>query len=368
MTTEETAADTVVEQSAALQTTERARGAAALPWWRTSTWTQLWLFLAFVALVYLFAPNPSLAITLLIFAVWAASLNLLLGYGGLVSFGHALPFGYGGYAAGLMLLHVSTNAWLALLVATVAMGVLSALVGAICLRRTEVYFAMLTLAFAQLGFFVALQAGGITGGDDGLSNIPTAQLTLPGTTIMLDTFGTPTAFYFAAAAIITAVFALLILFTDSPLGRALEAIRESEERARGCGYNTRFVQLITFTVAGMVAGLAGGMFAMLNNFVGLNPYWLFSGIVLIMAILGGRGSLFGPVLGATVYLLLEFHLSRAFAEWQLIVGAIFVTSVLAFPQGLWGLLRPPPGTRRRFGLAALRRRAGGGGSRVRSDS
>jgi branched-chain amino acid transport system permease protein len=122
------------------------------------------------------------------------------------------------------------------------------------------------------------------------------------------------------------------------MGRVLQAIRENEERARGCGYNTRLVQLVTFVVAGAVAGLAGGMFAILNNFVGLQPYWLLSGVVLIMVILGGRSSLFGPFLGAVIYLLLESTLSRYFASWQLIVGAIFVVAVLAFPQGLWGLL------------------------------
>jgi branched-chain amino acid transport system permease protein len=138
--------------------------------------------------------------------------------------------------------------------------------------------------------------------------------------------------------VVVVAFAALILYTESPMGRALQAIRENEERARGCGYNTRLVQLVTFVVAGAVAGLAGGLFAMLNNFVGLQAYWLTSGVVLIMVILGGRASLFGPFLGAVVYLLLESSLSQRFTYWQLIVGAIFVACVLAFPQGLWGVV------------------------------
>lgn len=301
-------------------------------------WGQLGLLVVLVAVVLFTVPNPSLAIGMLIYGLWAAGLNLMVGYGGLLSFGHALPFAWGGYAAGLVLLHVSTSAWLALLVSTVAMAVLSVLVGSVCLRRTEVYFSMLTLAFAQLGFFIALRAKRLTGGDDGLSSIPVSKLWLPGGELRLTAIGDPLSFFLVTAAIVIAVFALLILYTESPMGRVLQAIRESEERARGCGYNTRVVQLATFTIAGAVAGLAGGLFAMLNSFVGLQPYWLLSGVVLIMAILGGRASLFGPFLGAVAYQLLESVLSKHFASWQLFVGAIFVVCVLAFPQGLWGIL------------------------------
>jgi branched-chain amino acid transport system permease protein len=307
---------------------------APKPW----TWRQLWALLALIVLIFFTVPDPSLAISILIYGLWAASVNLLLGYGGLVSFGHALPFGFGGYAAALVLLHVAPNAWLALAAAVVSMALLSVVVGAICLRRTEVYFSMLTLAFAQLGFFIALQWRSVTGGDDGLAAIPTATLPLPGVGLRMSSIGEPQTFYLVTAAVVVAVLAFLILYTDSPLGRVLAAIRESEERARGCGYNTRTVQLIAFTTAGAVAGLAGGLFTMLNSFVGLSPYWLLSGVVLIMAILGGRGSLFGPFLGAAVFLLLEHYLSQTFTWWQLIVGAIFVVCVLAFPQGLWGLI------------------------------
>lgn len=312
----------------------RARGAGATRW----TWGQLVLLVVLAGIVMFTVPNPSLAIGMLIYGLWASGLNLLVGYGGLVSFGHALPFAWGGYAAGLVLLHVSTSAWLALLVAVVSMALLSLLVGAVCLRRSEVYFSMLTLAFAQLGFFIALQWDSVTSGDDGLSGLPVPSLWLPGVTLELNALRDPLTFYLVTAVIVILAFAALILYTESPMGRVLQAIRESEERARGCGYNTRLVQLVTFVVAGAVAGLAGGMFAMLNNFVGLQPYWLLSGVVLIMVILGGRSSLFGPVLGAVIYLILEATLSRYYASWQLIVGAIFMVCVLAFPQGLWGLV------------------------------
>lgn len=305
---------------------------------RRWTWGQLGLLAGLMVAIFFTVPDPSLAISILIYGLWAASVNLLLGYGGLLSFGHALPFSWGGYAVGLMLLNVTSNGWLALAVAIGSMALLSVLVGAVCLRRREIYFAMLTLAFAQLGFFIALQWRNVTGGDDGLAAVPSPTMSLPGLSLRMSSIGDPQTFFLVTAVIVIAVFAFLILYTDSPLGRVLEAIRESEERARGCGYNTRLVQLITFTVAGAVAGLAGGLFAMLNNFVGLRQYWLLSGIALIMAILGGRGSLFGPFLGATVFLLLEHYLSQNFASWQLIVGAIFVLCVLAFPQGLWGLL------------------------------
>lgn len=320
-------------EGAAAVTLARVRGTAAARW----TWGQVALLVILAVVVLFTVPNPSLAIGMLIYGLWASGLNLMVGYGGLVSFGHALPFAWGGYATGLSLLNVSTSAWLAMLVSMVSMALLSVFVGAVCLRRTEVYFSMLTLAFAQLGFFIALQWSSVTGGDDGLAGIPAPTLWLPGVTLELNALRDPLTFFLFTAAIVVLVFAALILYTESPMGRVLQAIRENEERARGCGYNTRRVQLVTFIIAGGVAGLAGSLFAMLNNFVGLQQYWLLSGIVLIMAILGGRGSLFGPFLGAVVYLILESTLSRYYASWQLFVGAIFVACVLTFPQGLWGL-------------------------------
>lgn len=307
--------------------------------WLGRTWNQLLWLLVVIGGLYFFVPDPSLAVEVLIYSLWAVSLNLLLGYGGLVSFGHALPWGFGGYAAGLLLIRYVQNFWLALLAALVVTGAISLFVGVISLRRRDVYFSMLTLAFAQLGFFIAFEARGVTGGDDGLRNIPMPAIDLPGMSITLNPIREPAAFFYLAAAILVLVFAFLILYTESPLGRVLQAIRESEERARGCGYNTRFVQLITFVIAGMVAGLAGALNAMFNGLVGLQPYWALSGAVLIMVILGGRSTLFGPVLGALVFLLLQHYLSQLFDWWQLLVGAIFVVCVLAFPQGLWGLLR-----------------------------
>jgi len=312
----------------------RVRGAGPARW----SWGQLGLLAVLTVVVLFTVPNPSLAIGMLIFGLWAASLNLLVGYGGLVSFGHALPFAWGGYATGLLLVDVTTSAWLALAVSTASMALLSLVVGAVCLRRTEVYFSMLTLAFAQLGFFIALRWSSLTGGDDGLAGIPIATLWLPGGSVELNALADPLTFFVFTALVVLVVFAAMILYTESPMGRVLQAIRENEERARGCGYNTRLILLFTFVLAGAVAGLAGGLFAMLNNFVGLQPYWLLSGIVLIMVILGGRSSLFGPVLGAVLYLTLESTLSRYYASWQLIVGAIFVVCVLAFPQGLWGVV------------------------------
>ena len=300
---------------------------------------QLVLYLVLVLALFFFVPSPSVAISALIYGLWAVSLNLLLGYGGLVSFGHALYWGYGGYAAGLLLIHVADNLWLALLVSLLVPGVIAAAAGYVCLRRRDVYFSMLTLAFAQLAYFIAFQARSVTGGDDGLRNIPTPPVALPAISIQLNAIRDTLTFFIFTAVLVGICFALLLLYTESPLGRVLQAIRESEERARACGYNTRLVQLITFTVSGMFAGLAGGLNAVFNGFVGLDAYWLLSGVVVIMVILGGRSTLFGSMIGATAYLLLQHYLSNVFSEWQLILGAIFVAVVLAFPQGLWGLVR-----------------------------
>lgn len=307
--------------------------------WRGRTWNQLFWLLVLIVGLYLFVPDASLAVEVLIYSIWAISLNLMLGYGGLLSFGHALPWGFGGYAAGLLLIHFAVNFWLALLAAVVVTGAVSLFVGFISLRRRDVYFSMLTLAFAQLGFFIAFEARTLTGGDDGLRNIPAPPLVLPGLSVALNPIRDPAGYFYLCAVVLVVVFALLLLYTDSPLGRVLQAIRESEERARGCGYNTRLVQLVTFTLAGMVAGLAGALNAMFNGLVGLQPYWALSGVVVIMVILGGRSTLFGPVVGALVFLLLQHYLSQLFDWWQLMVGGVFVVCVLAFPQGIWGLVR-----------------------------
>lgn len=334
----------------ATTTASRHAGQAGHRSWRLSPYRQLPMFVVLEILIFFLVPDLNVGIGILVHALWAASLALLVGYGGLISFGHALPFGYGGYTAGLLLRQATSDMWLVLIGAMLAMGVLSLVVGAVCLRRTEVYFSMLTLAFAQLGFFVALQARGVTGGDDGLGAIPSAVLHLPGSSLELNAIRNPEGFFLFTAAIVLFAFAFLVLYTDSPAGRVLEAIRESEERARGCGYQTRRVQLLAFLIAGMSAGLAGGLFAAYNNFVGLQPYWLWSGVVLIMVVVGGRRSLFGAAIGATVFLLLEHYLSNVLDRWQLVVGVVFVTSVLLFPQGLWGLvdrsLELRPGQRR----------------------
>jgi branched-chain amino acid transport system permease protein len=318
----------------------------------SSTWGQIPLLVVVILAVFYLVPDPGLAISIVVLSLWAASLNLLLGYGGLVSFGHALPFGYGAYATALVLNDVSSNALVALVAAVLASATLAVFVGAVCLRRTAIYFAMLTLAFAQLGYFIALRARGTTGGDDGLA----IRETPAALGFEFNAVRDPTTFYLVAAVIALVVFSLLVFYTESPLGRLLQATRESEERARGCGYNTRLVKLITFVLSGAVAGLAGGMFAMSNMFVGLQPYWLLSGEVLIMIILGGRSTLFGSVLGALTFLLLEHYLSQSFGQWQIIVGTIFVACVLIFPQGLWGLVRlERPHGRLRLGRAIHRR-------------
>jgi branched-chain amino acid transport system permease protein len=266
-----------------------------------------------------------------------------------VSFGHALPFGYGAYAAALVLNDVTSNALVALAIAVLFSAALSLFVGAVCLRRTTIYFAMLTLAFAQLGYFIALQARGTTGGDDGLSIVAAPEFL--GT--QFNALKDPNTFYVVAALIVLVVFSLLVLYTASPLGRLLQATRESDERAQGCGYNTRLVKLITFVLAGAVAGLSGALFALSNLFVGLQPYWLLSGEVLIMIILGGRSTLFGSVLGALTFLVLEHYLSQEYGSWQIIVGTIFVACVLIFPQGLWGLARREGSGRGRLRLGRL---------------
>lgn len=268
---------------------------------------------------------------ILIFALFAMSLGLLVGCVGLVSLGHAAFFGTAAYAAGLL----STRASPALILtlpAGVAAGTLAALViGVFALRATGVYFLMLTLAFAQMAHAVAHQWTWLTGGTNGLSGIP--RPALPG----IDVSG-PVPFYYLVLLVVTAATLVLRRITASPFGAALAGIRENEPRMRAMGFDTFRLQLAAFVLAGAVAALSGVLYAYYNGFVSPDDlYWTRSGEVLVMVLLGGAGTLAGPAVGAAVVLTLQNVASSVTARWTLIMGAAFITVVLAAPKGLAGL-------------------------------
>lgn len=267
-----------------------------------------------------------IAIEVLAFALYAASFNLLLGYGGMLSFGHAAYFGAGGYAVALLAQKVGAPLSLSFLAAPFAAAAVAAVVGYFSVRRTGIYFAMLTFAFQMLLYSVALKATGLTGGDDGVTGVRA-------TGALAD----PRAYYLFALAVVAAAFYALRRLVQSPFGYALRAARGNPARVRYVGVNVRAHQWATFVIAGGFAGLAGALFALVTGAV--FPSWLnwtASATPIVMAVLGGIHAFYGPALGAAAYVVLEVVISGHTEYWPLAMGLIILALVLALPEGLAG--------------------------------
>ncbi len=262
-------------------------------------------FILFFAVFPFLVPYQSLATQVLIFDLFALGFNLLYGYTGLLSFGHAAYYGLGAYGTGIALAKLKlTSLWVALGLGFGAAMVGGALVGFFCLRRRGIYFAMLTLAFAQMLYFIAFHAADLTGGDDGLRGIPLHPLGLPGMSVSLRH---PLAFYFF--------------------------------RAVACGYNINRIKLLSFVFSASFAGLAGALDALRLTVVPVESlYYTTSAQVVIMTLLGGAGTFFGPFVGAATFLVLADHLSLFIEFWPLVIGVIFIAFVLFLPRGIWGTL------------------------------
>lgn len=269
---------------------------------------------------------------MLIFGIVAASLNFILGYGGMVSFGHAVFFGLGAYVAAIATFHGVTSAWLVWLLAAAVTAVAGLVIGAIALRTRAVYFIMITMALAQLFyyFFVGLR---YYGGDDGLQMAQRPTIGLG-----LDISG-DNGFYWLVLGWLVAVLALLAVLLKSRFGLALNAMRENERRAQAIGYPTLRYKLAAFVIAAVIAGIAGSLIGMSNLFVSPKLlHWSQSGLLLVMVALGGVGYFYGGVLGAAVFLLLEEVLSTHFEYWQIYVGVVLLLVVLVAPRGVSSLL------------------------------
>jgi len=280
----------------------------------------------------------SFATRVLIYAMAAASLNLVLGYGGMVSFGHAAFFGAGAYIVGILAVEGVTSAWIAWPLAVLVAALAALVIGAISLRTRGVYFIMITLAFAQMMYyvFVSLKA---YGGDDGLSLPARSQV---GFGIDLRNDFT---WYFLVLALLAATLYLLHRLVNARFGRVIVAIRENETRAAAVGYPVYRYKLVCFMISGAIAGLAGALIANQTNYV--SPallHWITSGTLMIMVILGGVGRFWGGPVGAAVLLTLEEMISGSAAlgpwalHWQLPVGVVLLAVVLFAPQGIAGLL------------------------------
>jgi branched-chain amino acid transport system permease protein len=282
-------------------------------------------------------PYKALATQVLIYGLFALGYNLLYGYTGLLSFGHAAYWGLGAYGTGIALARLQIGSlWGALGAGLLLAGVGGIVVGFFCLRRRGIYFAMLSLAFAQLLYFIAFHLADVTGGDDGLRGVGVPPLRLPGITLALDS---SLAFYYFAFAVVTLAMLALKRILDSPFGAVLQAIRENSDRAVACGYDIRRIKLLSFVFSALFCGLAGALDALRLGVVPVESlYWTTSGQVVIMTLLGGAGTFFGPFVGATTFLVLEDRLSVVTESWPLFIGLIFMAFVLFLPKGIWGTL------------------------------
>ncbi len=294
-------------------------------------------FWVFFAVFPFIVPNRTMATQVLIFGLLAMGFNLLYGYTGLLSFGHAAYYGLGAYGAGIALakLHVG-SLWVGLASGLLLAGLGGAVIGFFCLRRRGIYFAMLTLAFAQLLYFMGFHLADWTGGDDGLRGIP--QLTL-GLGPWQYSIETTLGFYYFSYVLVGLAVAALKRILDSPFGAVLQAIRENSSRAVACGYNIDRVKHLSFVFSACFAGLAGSLDALRLTVVPIESlYWTTSGQVVMMTLLGGAGTFFGPFVGATTFLVLEERLSLITESWPIVIGAIFSAFVLFLPKGIWGTL------------------------------
>jgi branched-chain amino acid transport system permease protein len=303
-------------------------------------WLERHAILAFVvlfALVPHVVPYYALVTQILTYGLFAMGFNLLYGYTGMLSFGHAAYFGLGAYGTGLALAKLGlSSTWGALGIGVVAAAVGAAVIGYLCMRRRGVYFGLLTLAFAQVLYFVVFQLGDLTGGEDGLRGLPSLAAGFPGGSISLES---PLAFYYFVLGVVTLALCGLKRLLGSPFGAVLRAVRENGERCMACGYDVRRVRIVSFVFSGVLAGLAGGLNALHLRIVPIDTlYWTTSGQVMLMTLVGGGGTFFGPFVGASIFLALEDLLALVTQSWQLVMGAIFVCCVVFLPRGILGTL------------------------------
>ena len=274
----------------------------------------------------------SILTDLLIFGLFALSLDLIMGYTGMVSFGHAAYFGLGAYGSALVLIHFGQPIPVALLAGALLAGLIAAPVGWFSTRATGIYFAMLTLAFAQLLYTVAYKWRDLTGGSDGIAGVPKTALFWGGPSL-----ASPRAFYFVVAGAVVLSLVCCRALTRSPFGRALQAVRENERRFIALGRDPRPFKLVVFIIAAVFAGLAGALFAPFRGFASPEVmFWVLSGQGLMMVITGGIGTLIGPIVGAMVFILVQEILSSYTEHWMIFTGAIFVLMVIFLPGGLVG--------------------------------
>ncbi|MGB7912566.1 MAG: branched-chain amino acid ABC transporter permease [Desulfobaccales bacterium] len=296
--------------------------------------------IAIVALILLTLPlwlNFTTATDILVFGLYAMAFNVALGFAGILSFGHAAFFGVGAYAAGLALRYFGASVWTAIFWAVLCASLVALLMGALCVKKRGVYFALLIAAFAQMFYFLALSPlRFITGGEDGLKGIEVLKLKFP---VHAD-LGHPAALFGFIFCILIVCILVMHRFVHSPLGSLMKGLEENEPRLRACGYNTNAVKIWAFAVSGLFSGVAGALYTVNLGYVPLDSlYWLNSGTPLVMTLLGGMHTFFGPLLGAGIFIFFQDNVSVYTARWEFFVGALVVILILIFPGGILGTVK-----------------------------
>jgi len=303
-------------------------------WWRD--------YRAILTLAALFAvfpfilPYTALANEIMLFALAAAAFDLCLGYTGVMMFCQASFFGLGVYAAALTLLHLTSNLFAAIGLGVLASASLAIVIGFMATTRSGSYSVLLTLAFAEMIYFIAFQWSGLTGGDNGLTGIKRPNLEIPG--FFSINLQSSLAYYFFSFVFFIAAFYIIRRITLSPFGKVLMAVRENEQRAQAIGYNTRLYKMLVFVIGGIFMGLAGALYCMYICFAHIHyVHFEISGNIVMMVLTGGMGTLFGPVMGAFIIVLASDLASALWDRWMLIMGVLFIFFVLFARGGLWGL-------------------------------
>jgi branched-chain amino acid transport system permease protein len=279
-----------------------------------------------------------LASRIVVLGLAAMALNFLLGFTGVLSFGHAAYFGLGGYGAAMAMRYLAPSSGLAILVGVALGTAAAAIIGALIVKLRGVYFAMVTIAFGQVFYFITFRWNSVTGGDDGLTGW--SRLPLRAGPLALDIQGNDLAFYWFALALFFVSVAVMGALLRGPFGRTLLAIRENERRARFLGIPVERHVWLSFVISCSFASLAGALFALLNNFIDPRALrWDMSGNFVIMAVLGGMRSFWGPLLGAAIFVVLQDFISTRTQNWMSFVGAFFVLVVMFFPRGVLGFIR-----------------------------
>ena len=290
--------------------------------------------LAFLLLFPLLMPYQALAVNVLIFGLYAVGFNLLFGYTGLLSFGHAAFLGIGGYVAGMVIVHAGLPWWAAIPAGVAASALAGLVIGALATRTKGIYFSMVTLALGQIVYYAFYKAERWTGGENGLRGVRVEAIELPGFKIdLLD----PVAKYYFIWVFVAAALWLVSRVLASPFGAVIETVRENAQRASACGYDVARTKLLAFVLSAALCGLAGTLRALHLSIVPIDSlHYLQSGQAVMMCLLGGMGTFFGPFVGAIVFLTLEDVVTHLTPYWMASVGVVFMVFVLFFPRGLWG--------------------------------